>query len=464
MGIVKTRTILPGLRSGRQITKNFLGAVIADVDTTCRHAGLEKTLSSGHPISLLKRYNQWFQGDLGGSFTNQKVYLDEFSPVMSGSWSNGPWSFQRNGLVPIHWTSFNAKDSDFGSLVSGNDLTYYGTKAWSDADPIRPKGQLSVALFELHSDGIPFAHLLQTLHETASFYKTVFEQNKLKRLNRHRFNTYLLNLLRRIRAGHDATPAQLEWYQDLERRHRKAISEGYLTWEFEWLPFVSDVNDFLRNVRNVQMNIQRVFLDGNMSSRRKRDVLSDKVSSIIQQPTAHYGALPMVTQAYNTAGTLVGTQTVERHFWFSGKFSWYVPTLRAETLNTFSTYETALRRGFGLEITPRSLYQAVRWSWLLDWVSDTGSILSNFTDLARDGLAANYAYIMAESKTTITYSLSGLTFSNGTTVSGHQSLITHNKQRIAASPFGFAVSPSSFTERQWNILSALGISRGYHAL
>jgi len=438
----KTRVIEFGRRTGRQITKNFLGAVIADVDTSIQHNGFELTLSSSHPKALIG--SRWFRGDAGGAFTNAKVYLQDFSPTHTGSWTNGPWGFQRSGIVPVKFAgTWNAKESDISNLAPVNDLVFYGTEGYSNADPIRPKSQLTTALFELR-EGIPVVNTLKHLKDVGEHLSEFWSRKRFRFLSK---DSALLS------------------YEDFQKAHTKALAEGYLTWEFEWLPFLGDVKNFMRDVKSAQLEHELWFNASRQRTRRRRNVASSHVESVVQTASASTGALPMITQAYTKSGVIEGTSVTTREYWFSGAFEYYIPPPQRDLASQLAGYESVLRRQFGLELNPRSLYQAIPWSWLLDWCSDTGAILSNFTDLARDNLASNYAYIMCETKATITYTLSGLVFSDGSPpLSGSQSVCFHNKQRIAASPFGFAVSPTSFTERQWALLDSLGISRGFHQL
>jgi hypothetical protein len=43
-------------------------------------------------------------------------------------------------------------------------------------------------------------------------------------------------------------------------------------------------------------------------------------------------------------------------------------------------------------------------------------------------------------------------------------VMVEQKRRIKSTPFGFGLSPGSFTARQWSILAALGMTRGPRSL
>jgi len=44
------------------------------------------------------------------------------------------------------------------------------------------------------------------------------------------------------------------------------------------------------------------------------------------------------------------------------------------------------------------------------------------------------------------------------------SYYSEKKERIRASPYGFGRTPGSFSDRQWSILTALGMSNGGNKL
>jgi len=436
---VKTRVIPAGLKAGRKITFDINHTIIQNRDVSVKCSGFELTSSEGHAISLLGK--RWFNGNIGGSFVNQTVRLEDKSPILQKDWkgSNG-YSFSHTGVYPVYWTTHTFDQSDFGSLASNNDMIYWGTAGFSRASPTRPKSSLTTALFELR-EGIPLVNTLSRLKNQAQVYKNMWEARKIKRLlgaSRH---------------------APVTSRQELIQLHAKALANGYLTWEFEWLPFVSDVSNFIHDVRRSHSIYLKFFKEGRQKTRRRLELSTSTNTSTVMADTTYYGADPYVTQAYSSAGKLSASMQTERHFWFSGAFSYYIPPPTSDAYDKTNAINTLLRVGYGVEITPRSLWNAMPWSWLYDWTSNTGTILSNLTDLAHDNMASPYAYVMCETKSVTTYSLRGVTLKDGTSLNGMQQLVRHNKQRVQASPFGFAVTPNQFTDRQWSILTALGIAR-----
>ena len=117
----------------------------------------------------------------------------------------------------------------------------------------------------------------------------------------------------------------------------------------------------------------------------------------------------------------------------------------------------------GLELTPEVLWELTPWSWLIDWFSNMGTVISNLTSLGLSNTILNYAYSTARLKTGVGMSVrpqvtsgSGLKSFSGTFNYFFDSDL---KVRIAASPFGFDVSTDLLNPGQWGILAALGLAR-----
>lgn len=111
------------------------------------------------------------------------------------------------------------------------------------------------------------------------------------------------------------------------------------------------------------------------------------------------------------------------------------------------------------------MYQLLPYSWLVDWFSNVGEVISNYTSITNDNMAAKYAYIMRETKTvvkchidfTARYSEGQKTTKTSHTAKSTTTILT--KCRAAASPYGFEVGWADFNQFQLSILAALGIAR-----
>ena len=122
---------------------------------------------------------------------------------------------------------------------------------------------------------------------------------------------------------------------------------------------------------------------------------------------------------------------------------------------------------FGLNPTPSLLWEVLPWSWLIDWFSNVGDVVSNMSSNAVDNLVAHYAYVMRTQTVQTTYT-AYYKCDTGTTgaykCSGGEGTctatkLTVTKSRAKATPYGFGVSFGGLSAYQVSILGALGMSR-----
>lgn len=121
--------------------------------------------------------------------------------------------------------------------------------------------------------------------------------------------------------------------------------------------------------------------------------------------------------------------------------------------------EALANKLFGLRLTPELWWQLSPWSWAADWVGNTGSVLHNLSAFSNDGLVMRYGYVMETVKVVTTYTLVDCVLRTGQKVDSSQTYVQERKQRRRATPFGFGLNPASFSDKQWSIIAALGISR-----
>jgi len=122
----------------------------------------------------------------------------------------------------------------------------------------------------------------------------------------------------------------------------------------------------------------------------------------------------------------------------------------------------------GTRLDPEVLWNLAPWTWMVDWVANFGDIVGNLSAIVADHLVMQYGYIMHEVIVTKEIYFPRGLYSRNTYpyISSFDekpwnvTLTYHSKTRTGASPFGFGLSPESFTTQQWAILGALGISRG----
>jgi len=161
-------------------------------------------------------------------------------------------------------------------------------------------------------------------------------------------------------------------------------------------------------------------------------------------------------------GTAYRLHTTYRQVWFSGAFTYHLPT-GFHSRNQLVSLATKARTLLGVDLTPEVLWNAAPWSWAVDWFSNAGDVLSNYSDWATDGLVMKYGYVMEHSSVRDRYYMDGpgrykTTFPKLDRPSPIDAWV-ETKQRVVASPFGFGTSWTGMTPRQLSIAAALGFTR-----
>jgi len=233
----------------------------------------------------------------------------------------------------------------------------------------------------------------------------------------------------------------------------KSAANTWLNTQFGWLPFLSDMRKFYKTWQNLDKSINYLKRHNGRWVKRGGAVLSDSTSTVLADDKTHTGHHPVLNSMYYANPLVTGSHTValveSTYAWFEGAFRYYIPDIGSVQWN-----RKAVRLLFGGGINPSLLWELTPWSWLIDWFSNAGDVFSNLDNNLAENLAAKYAFVMC----TITREIINRSF-HEPTGSASWSLAINRKSRTAASPFGFSLSDSDLTTRQWSILGALGISR-----
>lgn len=298
------------------------------------------------------------------------------------------------------------------------DLGWYGPRAIKATRPTAPVADLAVTLAELKREGFP--------HQRST-------PKKLKRSLK-------------------------------ERGVIKTIADSHLAVEFGWKPLLGAVGDTLSAVVRSDEIIKQYQRDSGKTIRRGYVFPSERKVEVLTPKPGRVGLVSnssgprSLFKDENTYGLLTETITTERQVWFSGAYTYYLQ-------QGGSIFEKAERYGqlanklLGLRVTPEVLYNLTPWSWLADWNANIGMNIANATALSSDGLVLRYGYLMVTTVTTHTCSVAGPITKSGDPGPWTTSWIVTRKERFKASPYGFGSDPASYTDRQWSILGALGLSK-----
>jgi len=269
--------------------------------------------------------------------------------------------------------------------------------------------------------------------------------------------------------GLDQTLAELHHLPTIPRIKRlkaaadSAVHAGreYLNVEFGWKPLLNDLKKTVDTVDKVQNRLKQLRADNGHWIRR-RGTLEDSVTlSVVNETESGYPI--MVNQLFqNTSnpGTREVTTSIRRRRSFSGAFRYWIPEL-IDVPNNWAI----LKRVYGLNPSPATVWELTPWSWFVDWFTNVGDVIANASAMAGDNLVARYAYNMSsyELRETVRGTLYLRTRVGGAWRSVNARVYGYKRQtiklRTAANPFGFGIDFGGLDFRQLAILGALGVSR-----
>lgn len=112
--------------------------------------------------------------------------------------------------------------------------------------------------------------------------------------------------------------------------------------------------------------------------------------------------------------------------------------------------------------SPATVWNAIPWTWLVDYFSNIGHIISNLDNGLAENLAADYAFLMQKKQVIYKRVSTGLfnKFGGGTeSASATTRIVSSTKERTIVDPFGPSFSGlNSLSAKQLSILGALGMS------
>jgi hypothetical protein len=238
-----------------------------------------------------------------------------------------------------------------------------------------------------------------------------------------------------------------------------AIADEFLNFQFGILPLWNDIKNLGTSLKNHDKILKQLERDSGRLVRRSLEFPVER--NVVSESTAAGGLNTSFSSLFysgTVAGTTKKTVTVEKRRWFSGAFTYYLPT--SEGAGKIARWALEADKLFGVIPDPQSLWNLIPFSWAVDWVADVGGALQNLTNFAQYGLVMPYGYMMETSIAKYQYTFTPSSSFTGPG-SGGCTLEFHDvvKQRVKASPFGFGVTWDGFNPTQIAILAALGIQK-----
>ena len=249
----------------------------------------------------------------------------------------------------------------------------------------------------------------------------------------------------------------------LKQRFRglKDIPSYHLALEFGWKPLLSDCRTMILSQKEGQKRLNQLLRDNGKSVRRRMHFLNDE--NVLSDAT--YEAWGWIQPGFNTyfwRGTPTFRQkdVAKDEIWASARFRYWLPPGPQD----IAYKQSLMRKLYGVQFpSPSQIYNAIPWSWLIDWYSNVGYLIENLDGGVADRLAADYFYMMRRTTRQIQreFSLPLYSGKSHTPVvaqaTGSCTRIT--KSRFRGDPFGFATNHNDLSSTQVAILGALGLSR-----
>lgn len=296
---------------------------------------------------------------------------------------------------------------------SGVSYQVLGAEAINNTIPTNPTASLAVTLAELKREGLPALVGAQTLRRDGS------------------------------------NPAA------------KAGGE-HLNVEFGWKPLISDTVSTLLALDQAQRRMEQLARDSGRQVRRRYTFEPEAGAQSRSRPgniqnLPGQSAFTHLFPNSSLSGTIHETRSYRRDNYFSGAYTFHFDYKHMSKLEKF---QRKYMNSLGLELSPSVVWNLMPWSWLSDWVLNLGTVIENAEAFSRDGLVLRYGYLMTKTVSEHTITHSGLTTKNGQST-GPISMTYRRttKVRNRATPYGFGVATTSFTDRQWSILAALGMTK-----
>jgi len=388
--------------------------------------GYQFTDTESHP-EWNKRDKRVFHGDLGGPFHTRKYnwHSDnthaDFSHMVRSEFNtaypNGRYWTEARYQGPYFPMAPSRMDWPILPEPDYNRLDEFGATAIARCSPSNPAADLTTTVGEFLGEGIP-ALIGGTLQK---------------------------------------------WRGLSDRDRRKAIGEEYLNLEFGWKPLINDLLAISKAIVTADLIFNQYRRDSGRLVRRSYDFPDDVHHDIkqVDSDTSPYwspGNSLLLDVPNINKGKVYREETLTVRRWFRGAFTYYVPP--ADSLrNAMALAAIQARKVLGLSLTPDTVWNLAPWSWAIDWFSNSGDVLSNWTDWAIDNQVLAYGYMMEHSLQTYTWTFLG---PNGIWGAGNPYPFTKTcevRVRRKATPYGFGLTWDDFSARQKAIIAALGLSR-----
>jgi hypothetical protein len=232
----------------------------------------------------------------------------------------------------------------------------------------------------------------------------------------------------------------------------KSIADAYLAIQFGWKPLLADINSWIKSIVELDKQFQFLIRNNGKPVRRRVNLLDESTSGQLYF-TGNIGITRNTYVDWPGRSARVSSWGLRVLFekqtkvWASGEFMFFLGDV------TLPGTESRIKgRLLGLKVSPSVVWEAVPWSWLVDWLTNAGDVINALDEQVADRTLARYLYVMKH--TTRKYTWTGTDGWYRCTLDR----IIDTKVREAAHPYGLSFG-ADLSAKQMSILGAIGAQR-----
>lgn len=337
--------------------------------------------------------------------TGPKPYIDH--PLVLTRYEVTP--FIQNGTAVVSSTRHTVYDNynqpsraeySFCPTPTVVDWVYYKTKALANMNPNKPDVDVPVFIFELKD-------LPEMLHQAG----------------------------RILQKGAKASDA----------------AGAYVSYSFGWAPLISDTRklvNFSSSVNNKLKYLLKTSAKGGARISRKLDDTKTTLST-----SSFNGSTP----AFSAIPSFEGSRIIEEHrkVWAVANVATFPTPNEIDHPNL-----TAARAAFGLNLSAASLWEAIPWSWLIDYLGNVG----DFLDANRGFIPSTITKMNLMCTQVVTDRLSGRSRWGITFNDDHEMVTIRKSRNVSSVPTPSLAFRPWFTPHMAGILASLATSKAFKRL
>lgn len=248
--------------------------------------------------------------------------------------------------------------------------------------------------------------------------------------------------------------------QRLHKNGLKNIGSYYLALKFGWEQLFKDIARMCTLQQRAQKKLAWLIQHNGKPVKCHANMV-DTRTDYGQSSGSSYGAFQPVlpTQFYHSVPTYRNIEYSTDKVWAKGTFRFWLPEGPRDIEWTRKMLSALDGSSFP---SPSQVYNAIPWTWLIDWFANYGDVIANIDVGVAKGLAADHWYIMREVTYYRQFTANGeFNQRDGSIlkVSGSSWATATEKYRSRGDPFGFATNPNNLSSSQLAIAGALGLSK-----